>query len=61
MGKHFKKGVNSGARKLSVIQEVRGSGLFIGVELKSNRITSKAKEGAFIRGVLVGQTGLKTT
>ncbi|GIS86760.1 MAG: hypothetical protein CM1200mP17_13280 [Woeseia sp.] len=57
VGKHFKKGLNSVARRLSVIQEVRGSGLFIGVELKSNRITSKAIEGLLSEGVLVGQTG----
>ena len=56
VGEHFKKGLNSVAGKLSVIQEVRGSGLFIGVELKSNRIASKAIEGLLSEGVLVGQT-----
>ena len=57
MGKHFKRGLNSAARKLSVIQEVRGSGLFIGVELKSSKIASHAIEELLLEGVLVGQTG----
>ena len=57
VGKHFKKGLSSAARKLSVIQEVRGSGLFIGVELESKSITSQAIEGLLSEGVLVGQTG----
>ena len=39
------------------LKKVRGSGLFIGVELKSNRVASKAIEGLLSEGVLVGQTG----
>jgi len=57
VGKHLKKGLNSAARKLSDIQEVRGSGLFVGVELKSSKITSLAIEGLLSEGILAGQTG----
>ena len=40
-----------------MIQEVRGSGLFIGVELRSSSETSEALEGLLAEGILVGQTG----
>jgi 4-aminobutyrate aminotransferase-like enzyme len=40
-----------------MIQEVRGSGLFIGVELRSSSETSEALEGLLVEGILVGQTG----
>ncbi len=57
VGKHLKKGLNSVTRKLNDIQEVRGSGLFVGIELKSSKAASLAIEGLLSEGILAGQTG----
>ena len=57
VGSYFKEGIERLAGSLNMIQEVRGSGLFIGVELRSSSETSEALEGLLAEGILVGQTG----
>jgi len=57
VGSYFKEGIERLAGSLNMIQEVRGSGLFIGVELRSSNETSEALEGLLAEGILVGQTG----
>jgi 4-aminobutyrate aminotransferase-like enzyme len=57
VGSYFKEGLERLAGSLNMIQEVRGSGLFIGVELRSSSETSEALEGLLVEGILVGQTG----
>jgi 4-aminobutyrate aminotransferase-like enzyme len=57
VGSYFKEGLERLAGSLNMIQDVRGSGLFIGVELRSSNETSEALEGLLAEGILVGQTG----
>ena len=57
VGAYFKKGLEQLASDLNMIQDVRGVGLFIGVELRSHNETSEVLEGLLAEGILVGQTG----
>ena len=45
VGSYFKEGLKRLAGSLNMIQEVRGSGLFIGVELRSSSETSESSRG----------------
>ncbi len=57
VGSYFKEGLEQLASSLNTIEDVRGSGLFIGVELRSNSEASEALERLLDEGILVGQTG----
>jgi 4-aminobutyrate aminotransferase-like enzyme len=64
-GEYLKRGLNALAERCSAIGEVRGAGLFVGVELRANPTTGLAGpaetkrvvNGMCRRGVLVGSTG----
>jgi len=64
-GEHLRQGLRALAQRRSVIREVRGAGLFIGVELGANPAsgmsgaaeTRRVVNGLCRRGVLVGSTG----
>ncbi len=64
-GEYLQRGLRSLAQRHMAIQEVRGAGLFIGVQLGANRAsglggaaeTGRVVNGLCRRGVLVGSTG----
>jgi 4-aminobutyrate aminotransferase-like enzyme len=64
-GEYLQRGLRSLARRHTAIREVRGAGLFIGVELGANAAsglsgsaeTRRIVNGLCRRGVLVGSTG----
>jgi 4-aminobutyrate aminotransferase-like enzyme len=64
-GEHLQQGLRSLARRHDAIRDVRGAGLFIGVELGTNPVsglagaaeTRRIVNGLRERGVLVGATG----
>src|SRR5262249_3011808 len=64
-GEDLKRGLNALARRSSAMGEVRGAGLFVGVELHANPAsglagsaeTKRVVNGMCRRGVLVGSTG----
>ena len=64
-GEYLKRGLKALAGRYSVIGEVRGAGLFVGVELRANPATGltgpaetkRVVNGMCRRGVLVGSTG----
>ena len=57
VGNYLKDGLQALGNKLDTILEVRGSGLFIGVELQSGKMTTEALETLLSEGILAGQTG----
>ena len=64
-GEYLKRGLDALARRCPAIAEVRGAGLFVGVELHANPAsglagsaeTKRVVNGMCRRGVLVGSTG----
>lgn len=56
MGKYFMDCLSSLARKHSIISEVRGKGLMIGIQLKSDK-AAEIKEKCFEKGYLIGNVG----
>jgi 4-aminobutyrate aminotransferase-like enzyme len=64
-GEHLRRGLSALAARNPAISEVRGAGLFIGVELRHNEAsgltgpaeTRRVVNGMCRRGVLVGSTG----
>lgn len=56
MGEYFKKELEKLAKKQSIIAEVRGLGLMIGVQLKENKAV-EVKNRLFDKGFLVGSIG----
>jgi len=64
-GEHLMRGLRGLAQRHTAIREVRGAGLFIGVELRANAAsgrsgaaeTRRVVNGLCRRGVLVGSTG----
>jgi 4-aminobutyrate aminotransferase-like enzyme len=64
-GEYLKRGLQALAQRTSAINEVRGAGLFLGVELRHNEAsglsgpaeTRRVVNGMCRRGVLVGSTG----
>ena len=64
-GEHLMRGLRGLAQRHTAIREVRGAGLFIGVELGANPVsglsgaaeTRRVVNGLCRRGVLVGSTG----
>jgi 4-aminobutyrate aminotransferase-like enzyme len=64
-GEHLKRGLNALAGRCSAIVDVRGAGLFVGVELQANPVsglagsaeTKRVMNGMCRRGVLIGSTG----
>src|SRR5262249_50535727 len=64
-GQYLNRGLTALARRFSWIGEVRGAGLFLGVELRANPAsglfgsaeTKRVVNGMCRRGVLVGSTG----
>jgi len=64
-GAHLQQGLRSLARRQGAIRDVRGAGLFVGVELGANPAsglagaaeTRRIVNGLRERGVLVGSTG----
>lgn len=64
-GEHLRRGLQALAGKTSAIAEIRGAGLFLGVELRHNDAsglsgsaeTRRVVNGMCRRGVLVGSTG----
>ena len=56
VGSYFKEGLEQLASSLNAIEDVRGSGLFIGIEMRSNNEASEALERLLNEGILVGQT-----
>jgi 4-aminobutyrate aminotransferase-like enzyme len=64
-GEYLQRGLRALATRCSAIREVRGAGLFLGVELGTNPVsgrggrteTTRVVNGMCRRGVLVGSTG----
>ncbi len=56
MGEYFKKELEKLSKKQSIIAEVRGLGLMIGVQLKEDKAV-EVKNRLFDRGILVGSIG----
>jgi 4-aminobutyrate aminotransferase-like enzyme len=64
-GEYLLRGLRALAERCSAIREVRGAGLFLGVELGTNPVsglggrteTTRVVNGMCRRGVLVGSTG----
>ncbi len=58
MGAHLQQGLVELARRYPVIREVRGAGLFVGVQMESRELTTRVVNGLRRQGVLIGSAGL---
>src|SRR6185312_16730252 len=56
-GAHLQKGLRSLAGDLPKIREIRGAGLFIGVQLESRDLAARAVNDLRREGVLIGSAG----
>jgi 4-aminobutyrate aminotransferase len=59
VGSHLRGLLEAGLRDLPVVQEVRGLGLMIGVELATPELADKSADGCYRRGLLVLECGEK--
>jgi len=57
VGNYFQEELNRAIGSSEVIRDIRGSGLFIGVEMKDKATTTLTVEQLMNNGILVGQTG----
>jgi 4-aminobutyrate aminotransferase len=60
MGAHLEKGLKDLAKRHQVIQEVRGRGLMMGIELGDPALVKRVVLGAFQKGVLLLGAGKST-
>jgi 4-aminobutyrate aminotransferase len=60
MGAHLEKGLKDLAKRHQVIQEVRGRGLMMGIELGEPALVKRVVLGAFQKGVLLLGAGKST-
>src|SRR6185295_8447610 len=57
MGAHLQQGLRTLAQRHPAIREIRGAGLFIGVQLESRALTARVVNGMRSEGVLIGSAG----
>jgi 4-aminobutyrate aminotransferase-like enzyme len=57
MGEHLQKGLRALAGQLPRIREVRGAGLFVGVQLDTRDLAARAVNDLRREGVLIGSAG----
>jgi 4-aminobutyrate aminotransferase len=59
VGAHLKRQLEARLSDVSIIEEIRGLGLMIGVELKTSQLASAVAEACYRRGLLVLECGEK--
>lgn len=57
IGAYLQQGLRGLSRQHGAIREIRGAGLFIGVQLESRALTARVVNGMRTEGVLIGSAG----